>query len=176
MKYAAIIITCLIFILAHGQANAYESRTASQYEDRTASHSIEYKCSEWGFWNHGYRFGRQYIDTRTPLEFDQKSQWENTRWDPEIWEKEYGTYWNGEKVLAALFKGGYFTGQYMHCDTPYVRIGEPFFDLGEADQLRALHLLAEQTGVFNKYRSFKIYSPEHRKVIGSYSNAGLHLY
>lgn len=169
MKYAAILFSVLIFTLTAGPAKAYEGRTASK--------SVEYDClMDIDMTKTGYKYGRNYLDTRTPLEFDQPAQWDNTRWDPEVWQQEYGTYWNADKVLTGLFHGGYFTGQHMHCDTPYVSIGTPFFDLGEADQKRALRLLAEHTGVLSKYRSFKVYSPHHRMVVGSFSRAGLHIY
>lgn len=168
MKRIMTIILCALMIAPAGAADAYE--------DRTASRSAQLDCIGFDFWGNSYKNGRQYLDTREPMGFDQPVQWENTRWDPAVWDEKYGTYWNGGKVLAALFKGRFFERQYMNCNTPYVSIGTPFFDLGEADRLRALALLAEETRVFDNHRSFKIYSPQHNKVIGSFSSAGLHIY
>lgn len=168
MKRIALITSCVILTLA-AAAKAEEPRTAGAGVYETVRSGFCYL-------DRSYKNGAHYLDSREPLNFEQPVQWENTRWDPAVWQEEYGTYWNADKVLAGLFKGNYFTAQFMHCKTPYVKIGLPFFDLGEADRLRALRLLAEQTGVLEKHRSFKIYSPDHGKVIGTYSNAGLTLY
>ena len=110
--------------------------------------------------------------------FDQRQQWgeAESQWDPAVWAANGYSSWSAERVLDNMFRGGYFIEQYQNCDVPFLKVGKPFFDLAEVDQLRALKLLADYTGVLEKYRSFKVYSVKHRTIIGTYSNAGLHLY
>ena len=109
--------------------------------------------------------------------FDQRAQWEGVdEWDPEVWAANGYTGRSAKRVLDNLFQGGYFLSQYQSCNVPYLQVGAPFFTLAEVDQLRALDLIADYTNVLETNRAFKVYSVPDRRVIGSYSMAGFHLY
>lgn len=110
-------------------------------------------------------------------------QWKGQDWDPSAWNSRQ---WTPEIALQKLFEGKVFHRQYNRksffgnipgsSGTPVLEVGPNFYKLSDLDRRRSLKLLADHTGVFeNGHTMIQLRDWHTRKVVGNYTEKGMHL-
>lgn len=110
-------------------------------------------------------------------------QWDGQDWDPAAWNEK----WTPEVTLQNFYKNRVFHRQYMsgatrlnnpkvQAQVPVLEVGPNFYKLSDLDQRRALKLLADYTGVFEKgYKIIDLHDWRMRESIGQYTPRGMYL-
>lgn len=110
-------------------------------------------------------------------------QWEGQDWEPTAWNEQ----WTPEIALKNFYKNRTFHRQYMsgatrlnnpkvQAQVPVLELGPTFYKLSDLDQRRALKLLADYTGVFEKgYQIIDLHDWRTRESVGQYTAKGMYL-
>ncbi len=112
-------------------------------------------------------------------------QWDGQDWDPAAWD---GQTWTAESALKGFYKNHTFHKQYLggakrmnnpkvQAQIPVLEVGPTFYKLSDLDQRRALKLLADYTGVFEKgYTLIDLRDWKTRDSVGHFTPKGMFLY
>jgi len=112
-------------------------------------------------------------------------QWDGKDWEPAAWD---GQKWTAESALKGFYKNHTFHKQYMagaervnnpgvQAQIPVLEVGPTFYKLSDLDQRRALKLLAQYTGVFEKgFTQIDLRDWKTRDSVGHFTPKGMFLY
>lgn len=162
-------------LLAFAATPAHAISDNNQGEERTANRPVSAAHNPWP----DYMMQRPNYYEFTPMVSNHDpanshdAQWAGQDWDTSKWPSG----WTADSALRKFYAAGIFTRQNIASPKRDVTLGPTFYTLSALDQNRTLKLLTDQVGAFNGTEA-PVILRDHatHKVVGSYSQTGLHLY
>lgn len=103
------------------------------------------------------------------------SQWDNTKWTPEEWAKQYEN--GGKDIIDGFYAADIIRDQYIDDDVPVLEVGPSFYSLGGFDKRRVAEMVDNVYGITTSktFGMYMLVDWKTEEAIGSYTQYGLQL-